>query len=129
MVELERRTGWPAFAGWILVGACGAIVLAAAPSFGLLVVPVAGAAAVLAAYRLRSWPEALGLGEGIGIVLLVVALVNRDYRSCPSNGVLTLAPGQQSVSCGGLDPAPFTVLGLTVCVAAAVAYGVAARRR
>jgi hypothetical protein len=60
-------------------------------------------------------------------VLLVIALVNSDYRSC-SSGPVTAPAGQNSVSCGGLDPAPFLVVGLALCAAAALVYAALRRR-
>jgi hypothetical protein len=122
-----RRAGWLAFLSWAPVGAAWALAIAAAPSFGLFVLPPAALALVLAARALRIWPEGLGAAVGIGAVLLVVAFLNSDYRACPEGG-LTLAPGQHEISCGGFDPAPFLVLGLVVAAAAVVTFGALLRR-
>ena len=124
---MTPRTGVVAFLGWIPAGTCITLGVAAAPSFGLFVLPLAAVALVLARRRLRAWPEALGAFVGGGCVLLVIALVNSDYRSC-SSGPVTAPAGQSSLSCGGLDPAPFLVAGLALCAAAAVAYAALSRR-
>jgi hypothetical protein len=125
---MMRPSGWYAFLGWVSVGACGALVILAAPSFGLFLLPIAGLGFVLAAQQLRIWPEALGAGAGVGVALLAVALLNRDYHPCPSNAVIRLAPSQHSVECGGFDPAPFLVAGLALCALTALVYATLGRR-
>jgi hypothetical protein len=124
---MAQRTGLAAFLLWIPIGACAALGLAAAPSFGLFLLPFAVVAIVVARWKLRPWPEALGAGLGVGVVLLVVAIANNDYRAC-SGGPITVAPGESSVSCGGLDPAPFLLMGLALCASAAVLYFTLRRR-
>jgi len=117
----------PAFIGWIAVGACAALGLAAAPSFGLFVLPFAVVAIAIAARRLRAWPEGLGAIAGVGVLLLAIALLNGDYHSC-SDRPVTAASGDGSVSCGGLDPAPLLLAGLVLCFAAGIAYAALNRR-
>jgi hypothetical protein len=124
---MTRRSGLPAFVGWTAVGACGALGLAAAPSFGLVVLPFAVVAIAIAARTLRTWPEGLGAIAGVGVLLLVIALLNSDYRSC-SEGPVTAAAGDNSVSCGGLDPIPLLVVGVVLCFAAGIGYAALNRR-
>jgi len=62
-------------------------------------------------------------------MLLLVAFRNRDYEPCSANGFQRLAPGQQSVSCGGWDPHPSLYLGIGVTAAGVLAYVAASRAR
>jgi hypothetical protein len=125
---MKRRTGWLGFAYWVPAGALLTLTVAAAPSFGLLLLPPAVLAIVLTARRARSWPEVLGAGDGAGAVLLAIAAINGDHRSCSAGHVLVLAPGERSAECGGLAPMPFLVIGLVVCIGAAVTHLVLMRR-
>lgn len=115
------------FGAWLAVGAALTLSFLAGFSIGLFVLPFALVLLAIVATRAPRLPEALGFVSGIGVALLLVAFLNRDYEACPANGVLRLAPGQQSVSCGGLDPYPWLYLGLTVTAAGVVMYLVASR--
>jgi hypothetical protein len=122
-----RGPAW--FGAWLAVGAALTIGFLAGFSFGLFVLPFALAALVVVVRRSPHLPEATGFVSGIGVTLLLIAFVNRDYEPCPANGVLKLQPGQQSVSCGGFDPHPWLYLGIAVIAAGATAYLVASRAR
>lgn len=110
------------------VGVLVGLTVAGAPSFGLLLLPLAVLAIAVASRRARSWPEVLGAGEGAGAVLLLIAVLNRDNRACPNGHVLVVPAGQRSAECGGWAPMPFLVLGLAVCIGAVLTYQVLARR-
>jgi cell division protein FtsW (lipid II flippase) len=113
------RHGWAGFLAWAVAGAFAALAIAAAPSFGLLLVPVALALVMLLARRVRTWPEALGALEGVAAVVLLIGFLNLGSSPCAS-GVVSYGPGQSSVECGGLSPGPFLVAG-SVLVLAGVA--------
>jgi len=121
-----RGPAW--FGAWLAVGAAFALSFLGAPSIGLFVLPVALVLLVIVVRRSQHLPEAIGLVSGIGVMLLLVAFHNRDYEPC-SNGFQRLAPGQQSVSCGGWDPHPWLYLGVAVTAAGVLAYLAASRAR
>jgi len=121
-----RGPAW--FGAWLAVGAAFALSFLGAPSIGLFVLPFALVLLVIVVRRSPHLPEAIGLVSGIGVMLLLVAFRNRDYEPC-SNGFQRLAPGQQSVSCGGWDPHPWLYLGIAVTAAGALAYLAASRAR
>jgi hypothetical protein len=75
--------------------------------------------------------EAIGFVEGVGVVLLTVWFLNRDYTPCPANGRLSIpasAPPGTSVSCGGFDARPWLLAGVLVSSLALAAYVVARQR-
>ena len=121
-----RGPAW--FGAWLAVGAAFALSVLGAPSIGLFVLPVALVLLVIVVRRSPHLPEAIGLVSGIGVMLLLVAFRNRDYEPC-TNGFQRLAPGQQSVSCGGWNPHPWLYLGLAVTAAGVLAYLAASRAR
>jgi hypothetical protein len=121
-----RGPAW--FGAWLAVGAAFALSVLGAPSIGLFVLPVALVLLVIVVRRSQHLPEAIGLVSGIGVMLLLVAFRNRDYEPC-SNGFHRLAPGQQSVSCGGWNPHPWLYLGLAVTAAGVLAYLAASKAR
>jgi len=122
-----RGPAW--FGAWLAVGAAFTLTFLGALSIGLFVLPLALVLLVNVVRRSPHFPEAIGLVSGIGVTLLLVAFRNRDYEACPANGVLRLAPGEQSVSCGGWDPHPWLYLGLAATAAGALAYLAASRAR
>jgi hypothetical protein len=117
------------FGAWAMTGTALTFSFLAGFSIGLFLLPLA---LVLLAFVVRAspqLPEAVGFVAGIGVTLLAVAFINRDYEPCPANGVLRLAPGQQSVSCGGFDPHPWLYAGLAVTAIGTLTYLAAARVR
>ena len=122
-----RGPAW--FGAWLVVGAALTFSFLAGLSIGLFVLPFALVLLAVVASRSPHRPEAIGLVSGIGVTLLLVAFINRDNEPCPASGRFQqLAPGQQSVSCGGLDPHPWPYLGLAVTAAGAVTYLAASRK-
>jgi len=121
-----RGPAW--FGAWLAVGAAFALSFLGAPSIGLFVLPFALVLLVIVVRRSQHLPEAIGLVSGIGVMLLLVAFRNRDYEPC-SKGFQRLAPGQQSVSCGGWDPHPWLYLGIGVTATGVLAYLAASRAR
>jgi len=122
-----RGPAW--FGAWLAVGAAFALSFLGAPSIGLFVLPFALVLLVIVVRRSLHLPEAIGLVSGIGVMLLLVALRNRDYEPCSANGFQRLAPGQQSASCGGWDPHPWLYLGIGVTATGVLAYLAASRAR
>jgi hypothetical protein len=122
-----RGPAW--FGAWLVVGAALAFCFLAGLSIGPFVLPFALVLLAIVATRSPRLPEATGIVSGIGVTLLLIAFANRDYAPCQANGVLQLEPGQQSVSCGGLDPHPWLYLGIAVTAAGAVTYLAVSRKR
>ena len=100
-----------ALAAWSAAGVLCTTAVLGMLSYGLFVLPFAALAVLSAARRFGPGRGALGLFVGAGLTLIVIGLGNLDYRPLPSSGVVTLAPGQTSVSYGGMDPTPWLVAG------------------
>lgn len=117
------------FWAWSLVGAALSFSFLTGLSIGLFVLPVALLLLWIVLSRSPRWPESVGFIEGIGIILLAVAFVNRADRPCSPNGSLQIGSTSagQSVSCGGLDPHPWLYVGVLLVALAAAAYAVARR--
>ncbi len=109
------------FAGWVVVGALGALTVLGALSIGIFVLPFFLLTGVLVARRTLYPADVLGLVSGIGAMLLVVAIIHRDDAPCPAGG-LELPPGATSVSCGGVDPHPWWVAGAAFWIAGLATY-------
>jgi len=92
---------------WILTGALLAATIFAVFSFGLVLLPLAILAGIVAA-RLRFWPEVLGAGLGVGCAVLWPVIVNWGTPPCEpiaslSWGVLD-GPGQMTQRCTTMNP-------------------------
>jgi hypothetical protein len=109
--------GWAI--GWFIVGAAGAVALLAVASIGLFLAPVVAAAAVGLA-RVAPARSALFAMVGAGAVLVVLGLLNLDYRPCPNHAIGTTEG--ESYSCGGLRPAVTIGLGLLLAAGGVVRY-------
>jgi hypothetical protein len=92
------------FAGWIVVGALGALTALGALSIGIFVLPFFLLTGILVARRTRYPTDVIGLVSGIGVMLLVVAFINRDSHPC--------VDGASFGSCGGFDPHSWFIAGL-----------------
>lgn len=123
--------GWRWFAAWCAAGALFTFSFLTGLSIGLLVLPFAAAAVLFVAWRAPHVLETLGSVAGVGVTLLLVAFLSRDYRPCPEGG-LSLppdAPPGTSVECGGFDPAPWLLAGLMSLALPLLAYATASLRR
>ena len=118
-----RGCGW--FWAWAVVGAAFSFSFLAGFSVGPLVLPVALLLLWLVVSMSPRWVESLGLLEGVGLTLLVVAYLNWDYHPCV-RGPVILSPGE-SYSCGGFDPHPWLYTGLGIAATAVLGYAVAHR--
>ena len=125
---MPQFAGWKGFLAWALAGGLLVFTFLSGFSIGLFVLPLAGVVLWLVARRATGWPETLGLGAGLGAVCLLVAFLSRDYNPCPE-GPVTLAPGETSFECGGLDPIPWLVAGLTFVLVSVLTYAFARRSR
>ena len=133
LVVLWRAGGRPGSEGrgcrwfwaWSLVGAALCFSFLTGFSIGLLLLPFALLLLWLVLSRSPRWPESIGFVEGAGLVLLLVAYLNRDYRPCGA-GPHILRAGE-SCSCGGFDPHPWLYMGLAIAALAAIAYAVVRR--
>jgi hypothetical protein len=122
MRDVVDRAGWAGFLAWAASGTLACLVIAAAFSFGIFLLPIAVAVAILVARRVRVWPEALGALEGAAAVALLVGFLNLGSTACPSSGAVTLAPGQRDAGCGGLEPGPFLIAGGVLAIAGLAGY-------
>ena len=113
------------FWAWSAVGAALCFSFLTGFSIGLFVLPFALLLLWLVLHSSPRWAESIGLFEGVGFTLLLVAYLNWDYRPCGRSPVI-LQPGE-SYSCGGFDPHPWLFTGLAVAALAALGYGVAHR--
>jgi hypothetical protein len=109
------------FGAWLAVGAAFTLGFLGALSIGLFVLPFALVLLVIVVRRSPHLAEATGFVCGIGVILLLIAFINRDNVPCTGSG-LRLDAGQQSASCGGWDPHPWLYLGLAGTAAGALAY-------
>jgi len=100
------------FAAWIFVGALGALTVLGALSIGIFVLPVFGMAFAFVARQTRYPLDVLRGPVGTGVMLLVVAYINRVYQPC--------VPG--AFRCGGFDPHPWLVIGAVLTAAGLTAY-------
>ena len=115
-----RRSGWRWFIVWSIAGALAFYSALDLPGFGLLVAPIALACLWWVATRARVWPEIMGLGPGLGVVLGALAWANRGYEGpCPSSVIL--GSGGR-MSCGGVPPVPILVAGVVLVLIGVMAY-------
>ena len=117
--RLPSWAGTPAvqaLAAWSAAGLLCTTAILSMLSYGLFVLPFAAVAVFSAAKRFSLGRGTLGLFAGAGLALIVIGLGSVDYRPLPASGVVTLAPGQTSVSYGGMDPTPWLVAGAILVV-------------
>jgi uncharacterized membrane protein YfcA len=96
-------TRWRWFAAWSVAGAAIAFSFVTGLSIGIFVLPFAAVVLLWVARNAPRRSDALGFVEGIGAVLLLVALLNRSDT--------------------GVDPMPWLLAGLSLAGSAALAYG------
>lgn len=129
---IRAADGWGAFAAWAFVGALFSLSLLGAASVGLFVFPFALLALLVVGRTVRVWPEIAGVLEGAAALILFVAITNLNSTPCPTSGSGGIYVGGRtdgaSFSCGGLDPAPWLLVGLVVAGAGFVLYGFARLR-
>src|SRR3954463_10024762 len=90
------------FWAWSVVGGALCFSFLTGFSIGLLLLPFALVLLWLVLSRSPRWAESIGFVEGVGLVLLLIAYLNRDYRPCGA-GQQIIGAGE-SYSCGGFDP-------------------------
>lgn len=130
--RLPRRVRAPeiqALAAWGAAGVLCTTAFLGMLSYGLFVLPFAGLAVISAARRFPAGRDVLGLCFGVGLTLTVIGLGNLDYRPLPSSGVVTLAPGETSVTYGGMDPRPWLIAGTVLALVTLATVLLLARRR
>jgi hypothetical protein len=113
------------FWAWTVVGAALCFSFLTGFSIGLFVLPFALLLLWLVLRGSPRWAESIGLFEGVGLTLLLVAYLNWDYHPC-APGPVILREGQ-SYSCGGFDPHPWLYTGLAMAALAAFGYALAHR--
>jgi Flp pilus assembly protein TadB len=99
---------WRLFALWAAAGAAMTFGVLTGLSIGVFVLPFSTALVLWVAWRTPHPREALGFVEGIGAVLLLVALINRAGD--------------------GIDPMPWLLAGVSLCVFALLMYGLLRRQ-
>jgi len=98
---------WQWFAVWTAAGAALTFSFLAGLSIGPFVLPFAAVLLVWVARRAPRLPDALGFVAGVGVLLVVVAFLNRGEN--------------------GLDPMPWLLAGVSLDGLALVAYIVLSR--
>lgn len=129
-VSVVRTEGGSGFAVWALVGALFSVSFLGAASIGLFLLPVALAALVITSVFVRAWPEVAGVLLGAASLSLFVGSVNFHSTACPSSGSGTVhagGPEGATFSCGGFDPVPWLLVGVTLAVASVATYALARR--
>jgi hypothetical protein len=126
---MDGRPSWQSLAHWTFALALLTFAVLGALSIGVFVLPFAVAAIVFAARRKRSWPEPyLGGVLGVATVCLYVAYRARNYTPCtPSGTAVRLGPGER-LTCGGLDPLPWLIVGGTLLTVGVIGYFLLRRR-
>ncbi len=103
---------WEGFVYWAVAGFLGAGALVSIASIGLLLLPLAVLAVFLAARRLVTGLETIGLVAGFGLAAMGIGLLNLGNHPCPSRPFV-FAPGQVgAMECGGPNPIPWLLGGL-----------------
>jgi heme A synthase len=122
----SRKASWSRFCVWAIVGAV--LVTGLIGAFGVLVflLPLGALGIALLARGGRSWPEAIGLGGGVGALALAVAYLNRNYHSCPPapRSGRTYSGYRAPVCSGGTNPVFWLVLGVALTLVSVAAFGV-----
>lgn len=116
----EPTVGWPGFLAWSLGGALASFSLAAAASVGLFVMPLAVALIYLLTRYATDSRDGWGFVAGVGGLLVVLGVLNFDYRPCLESPVVLRDEG--SSSCGGFDGKIFFAVGLTIMATALTFY-------
>ncbi len=128
--EVVGGRGWSWFGAWCAAGMLFTFSFASGFSIGLFVLPLAAGALLYVAWRAPHLSEGLGFVAGLGAMLLVVALLNHDYRPCPEEGLSLPAGGSAtSFECGGADPTPWLVAGVVIVAIPLLGYGLSAVSR
>jgi hypothetical protein len=114
--------GWAWFAGWLVLGACAGVGLAAILTVGIaLLVPAAVGAAVLLWRGPRN--AVVGLSAGLAVPLFYIAYLNRGG---PGNVCRTVAGGQSCTD--EYTPIPFLVAGVVLAAAGFLLFVVLGRK-
>jgi hypothetical protein len=101
-------THWRWFVAWSVAGAAMTFSFLTGLSIGLFVLPLAAVLLLWVARRAPHLPDALGFVEGIAVLLLLVAFLNRAGN--------------------GVDPTPWLEAGLSLSGFALAAYVLLRRR-
>jgi hypothetical protein len=102
----DRRGGWRWFVAWCAAGALLGFSFLTGLSIGLVLFPFAVVLLFVVAWWTPALAEMLGLLAGVGLVLLLVAAVNRDGHA--------------------VDPGPWLLTGIFACALAVGAYAIVA---
>lgn len=117
-----RSVGWGWFAGWLALGACAGVGLAAILTVGIALLLLA---AVAAGVLLWKGPRdaVSGLLAGLAVPLFYIAYLN---RSGPGNVCHTVAGGQSCTD--EYSPVPFLVAGVVLAAAGFLLFVVLSRK-
>jgi len=77
-VTMSTSRSWRYFAGWALVGASGAMVIAGAFTIGIVFVPIVAMGTILLSRRPAARVGVPGVLTGVGAPLLFIAFLNRS---------------------------------------------------
>ncbi len=98
---------------WTGAGALLALSTLFGFSYGLLGLPLALFVVVWLAKRYRAGRAPLGLGLGLSVLPVWVAVMHSDYSPCPPSPA-DVADGNWS--CGGTNPLPFAIVAAAMIV-------------
>lgn len=101
-----RVPNWTGFVLWALVSVLCGFTFLAMMSIGILILPIAITALVIAFRRLRLWPEILGFVLGPAAAMMFLAMRNWGLRRCnagelphvqaSSSGTVSIVTGESS---------------------------------
>ena len=100
---------WRWFAAWSAAGAALTFSFLTGLSIGIFVLPFAGALLVWVARRAPRLPDAFGFVAGVGLLLVVIAFINRAGD--------------------GVDPMPWLLAGVSLNGVALIAYVLGCQRQ
>ncbi|WP_020141199.1 hypothetical protein [Streptomyces sp. 351MFTsu5.1] len=115
-------TDWGWFLGWLLVGACAGLGLAAILTVGLAFLVLAGVAGVLLARR-GPRRAVVGVVSGLALPAFYLAYLNRGG---PGEVCHAISGGQACTD--EYTPVPFLAVGVLLLVAGLVVHAMAGRR-
>ena len=114
-----KVSGWPGFMLWALVGVLYGIAYLGMMTIGIFILIVAVVTTIVAFRNLRAWPEVLGITAGPAVMMMRLASLNWNLRTCASGEqahVVASASASYSMQSGSivqLGQASRQILGCT----------------
>jgi hypothetical protein len=125
------RSRWISYGLWVSAGASTVFSILGAMSIGVLILPLAIALLVLAAWKPPRWPEILGLLPGAAAPVLFVGFGRYLRRCTPTWGTPQFSDGAITIRGGScfssFDYQSWLLTGLAMIAVGAAAYALARR--